>query len=151
TIHAAPPNSVRAEFPTPAQRDIRAARRYVGSFAMTRQSSTDGPEPDVTAARASDAQLRKIIDTIPVLAFCTRADGANEFTNQRGQDYTGLSQQDTSGWRWQAAIHPDDLPAVLERWRSLIRSGDAGEAEGRLRRSDGVFRWFLIRVEPLRD
>src|SRR5262245_61446341 len=71
-----------------------------GSLAMTRESS----------------MLRKIIDTIPVLAFCTLADGANEFTNQRWQDYTGLSQQDTSGWQWQVAIHPDDLAAVVESW-----------------------------------
>src|SRR5262249_27272164 len=100
---------------------------------------------------AADAQLRRILHTIPVLAFCTLADGANEFVNQRWQDYTGLSQEETSGWRWQVAVHPDDLPTVLERWRSFISSGNAGEAEGRLWRSDGVYRWFLIRVEPLRD
>src|SRR5262245_21188087 len=97
------------------------------------------------------SQLRRILHTIPVLVFCALADGANEFTNQRWRDYTGLSQQDTAGRRWQVAVHPDDLPAVLERWRSFIGSGDAGETEGRLRRSDGVYRWFLIRVEPLRD
>src|SRR5215468_4530532 len=94
------------------------------------------PEGDPTAEMASDAQLRRILHTIPVLAFCTLADGANEFTNQRWQDYTGLSQQDTARWRWEVAVHPDDLPAVVERWRSLIRSGDVGEAEGRLRRCD---------------
>jgi formate hydrogenlyase transcriptional activator len=109
------------------------------------------PEGDRTAATAADARLRRIIDTIPVLAFCTLADGANEFTNKGWQDYTGLSQEDTAGWGWQVAVHPEDLPAVLDRWRSLIRSGDPGEVEGRLRRSDGVHRWFLIRVEPLRD
>jgi len=115
------------------------------------QSGRDRPEADLTTATAADAQLRRIIDTIPVLAFCTLPDGANEFVNQRWQDYTGLSQEETSGWRWEPAVHPDDLPAVLERWRSFISSGKAGEADGRLRRSDGVYRWFLIRVEPLRD
>ena len=115
------------------------------------QSGRDRPESDPTASTAADTQLRRILHTIPVLAFCTLADGANEFVNQRWQDYTGLSQEETSGWRWQVAFHPDDLPAVLERWRSFISSGNAGEAEGRLRRSDGVYRWFLIRVEPLRD
>src|SRR5215470_6139691 len=109
------------------------------------------PEGGPAAAMAAEAQLRRILHTIPVLAFCTLADGANEFVNQRWQDYTGLSQEKTSGWRWQVAVHPDDLPAVLERWRSFISSGNAGETEGRLRRSDGVYRRFLIRVEPLRD
>src|SRR4029077_11623878 len=40
---------------------------------------------------------------------------------------------------------------LLERWRSLLMSGEPGEIEARLRRHDGVYRWFLIRVEPLRD
>src|SRR4030095_10942059 len=115
------------------------------------QSGRHRSEGDLTAARTADPQLRRIIDTIPVLAFCTLADGANEFVNQRWQDYTGLSQQHTSGWLWKAAVHPDDLPTVLGQWRSFISSGNAGEAEGRLRRCDGVYRWFLIRVEPLRD
>jgi len=115
------------------------------------QSGRDRPEADLTAATPSDAPLRRILHTIPVLAFCALADGANEFVNQRWQDYTGLSQEETSGWRWQVAFHPDDLPVVVERWRAFLSSGNAGEVEGRLRRSDGVHRWFLIRVEPLRD
>src|SRR5437867_8892025 len=39
----------------------------------------------------------------------------------------------------------------MERWRERLTSGEPGEIEARLRRYDGVFRWFLIRVEPFRD
>jgi len=39
----------------------------------------------------------------------------------------------------------------MDKWRELLASGEPGEIEARLRRHDGVFRWFLIRVEPLRD
>jgi len=46
---------------------------------------------------------------------------------------------------------PDDLPPLMERWRELLTSGESGEIEARLRRYDGVYRWFLIRVEPFRD
>src|SRR5262245_22858395 len=94
-------------------------------------------EADHAAPMPADAQLRRVIDAIPVLAFYTRADGALEFTNQRSQDYLGLSQEETSGWRWQVAIHPDDRPAVLERWRAFLSSGNAGEQEARMRRFDG--------------
>src|SRR5712672_4642733 len=38
----------------------------------------------------------------------------------------------------------------MERWRELLTSGGSGEIEARLRRHDGVYRWFLIRVEPFR-
>ena len=99
----------------------------------------------------SDAHLRRIIDTIPVLAWCNLPDGSNEFLNQRWQDYTGLSQREACGWGWQAAFHPDDVGPLMDRWRMLLSSGEAGEIEARLRRHDGVYRWFLIRVEPLRD
>jgi formate hydrogenlyase transcriptional activator len=114
-------------------------------------SSTRGPEDDLTAATATNAQLRRIIDTIPVLAWCNLPDGSNEFLNQRWQEYTGLSQAEASGWGWKVTFHPDDLDPLLERWRSLLMSGEPGEIEARLRRHDGVYRWFLIRVEPLRD
>ncbi len=99
----------------------------------------------------SDAHLRRIIDTIPVLAWCNLPDGSNEFLNQRWQDYTGLSQREACGWGWQAAFHPDDVGPLMDRWRMLLSSGEASEIEARLRRHDGVYRWFLIRVEPLRD
>src|SRR6266446_6759065 len=114
-------------------------------------STTDDPEVDLSAARATDAELRRIIDTIPVLAWCNLPNGSNEFLNQRWQDYTGLSQREACGWGWQAAFHPDDVGPLMDRWRMLLSSGEAGEIEARLRRHDGVYRWFLIRVEPLRD
>ena len=48
-------------------------------------------------------------------------------------------------------IHPEDLPKWLDEWRTLVASGAGGEIEARLRRHDGAYRWFLIRVEPLQD
>jgi len=103
------------------------------------------------ALRQREDYLRLTIDTIPVLAWCTRPDGWNEFLNQRWLDYTGLTIEEARGWGWKVAIHPDDLPRVLDVWQGLLVSGKSGELETRLRRADGVYRWFLFRVEPLRD
>ena len=99
----------------------------------------------------SEVRLRQVIDAIPTLAWCNFADGPNEFLNKRWHEYTGLSPEESHGWGWQAAFHPDDLASVMEKWRQLLVSGEPGEIEARLRRHDGVFRWFLIRVEPFRD
>jgi formate hydrogenlyase transcriptional activator len=71
--------------------------------------------------------------------------------NQRWREYAGLSPEESQGWGWQVAIHPEDLPSLMERWRELLRSGEPGDIEARMRRHDGVFRWFLIRFEPFRD
>ena len=102
-------------------------------------------------SRESEARLRKIIDTIPTLAWCNLSDGSNDFVNQRWSDYTGLSQEEVKRVGCKVAIHPEDLPKWLDQWRTLIAAGAGGEIEARLRRHDGAYRWFLIRVEPLQE
>jgi formate hydrogenlyase transcriptional activator len=99
----------------------------------------------------SEAKLRQVIDTIPTMAWCNLPDGPNEYLNKRWHEYTGLSPEESHGWAWQAAFHPEDLPPLMETWQELLVSGEAGEIEARLRRHDGVYRWFLIRMEPFRD
>src|SRR5216683_3500596 len=103
------------------------------------------------AVQSSEARLRRVIDTIPTMAWCNLPDGSNEFVNRRWLEYTGLSAEESHGSGWQVAIHPDDVRALTEKWRGLMVSGDPGEMEARLRRHDGLFRWFLMRVEPLLD
>jgi PAS domain S-box-containing protein len=123
------------------------------------QFSNAGNRPaDVTertkveeALRRSQEYLRLTIDTIPTSAWCNRPDGSNEFLNQRWLDYTGLSIEAAQDWGWQVAIHPEDLPRLLDVWQKLLASGEPGEWEARLRRFDGIYRWFLFRVEPLFD
>lgn len=101
--------------------------------------------------KKSEAKLRQVIDTIPTLAWCNLPDGPNEFLNKGWIEYTGLSPEESHGWGWQAAFHPEDLPLLMEKWQGMLTSGEPDEIEARLRRNDGVYRWFLIRAEPLRD
>jgi len=77
------------------------------------------------------------------LAWSAGPDGSAEFFNQRWLDYTGLSAQQAVGSGWQVAIHPDDLPRILETFREALNSVKPYEVEGRFRRFDGEFRWFL--------
>jgi len=99
----------------------------------------------------SEAKLRQVVDAIPTLAWCNLPDGPNEFLNKGWHEYTGLSPEESHGWGWQVAFHPEDLPPLMKRWREMLVSGEPGEIEARLRRHDGVYRWFLIRAQPLRD
>jgi formate hydrogenlyase transcriptional activator len=108
-------------------------------------------EKTLAEARSSEAWLRKIIDTIPTPAYCNLPDGTNEFSNKRWQDYTGLTSEESSGWGWQAAFHPEDLARTMDTWRALLAAGEPGDNQARLRRHDGVYRWFLFRCEPLYD
>jgi PAS domain S-box-containing protein len=99
----------------------------------------------------SENRLRTIIDTIPALAWSARPDGSAEFFNRTWLDYCGLSSKEASGWGWTSAVHADDLNRLADYWRTILASGESGEIEGRLRRFDGVHRWFLFRASPLRD
>src|SRR5260370_1573272 len=63
---------------------------------------------------------------------------------------TGLSLEVARGWGWQDAIHPEDLKDITDKWLGFLASGQPGEVEGRLRRCDGVYRWFLFRAQPFR-
>jgi formate hydrogenlyase transcriptional activator len=95
--------------------------------------------------------VRLIVDRIPAFTWSAHADGSVEFVNQRWREYAGLSPEESQGWGWQVAIHPEDLPSLMRRWRELLIAGEPGEIEARMRRHDGIFRWFLIRFEPFRD
>jgi len=95
--------------------------------------------------------IRLFVDRIPAFTWSTHPDGSVEFVNQRWREYAGLSAEESQGWGWQAAIHPEDLPSLMEKWSQLLRSGEPGDIEARMRRHDGVFRWFLIWFEPFRD
>jgi len=99
----------------------------------------------------SEAKLRQVIDAIPTLAWCNLPDGPNEFLNKGWHEYTGLSREESHGWGWQAAFHPEDLPPLMEKWRKMLVSGESDEIEARLRRHDGAYRWFLIRAQAFRD
>jgi PAS domain S-box-containing protein len=103
------------------------------------------------ALQSSEHNLAAVIDTIPTLAWCNLPDGSNEFLNKRWHEYTGLSPEESHGWGWQAAFHPEDMPPLMEKWQKMLVSGESDEIEARLRRHDGVYRWFLIRAQALRN
>ena len=95
--------------------------------------------------------LRRIIDTIPALAWCARQDGSIEFLNRQWLDYTGLSPDEASDFGYQAAFHPDDRANGRAKCQALFSGNGPAESEIRLRRYDGIYRWFLVQVEPFRD
>jgi PAS domain S-box-containing protein len=129
---------------------LRDAEGKVLKFVGTTTDIDDQKRAE-EVVRTSEANLRRVIDTIPTLSWCNLVDGSNEFLSKSWHEYTGLSPEEAHGWGWSAAFHPDDLPPLMKRWQELLVSGEPGEIEARLRRCDGVYRWFLIRVAPFRD
>ncbi|MBV9929186.1 MAG: PAS domain-containing protein [Acidobacteria bacterium] len=99
-----------------------------------------------------ERKFREAIETMPAMAFITKPDGYRTFVNRRWLDYTGLGVEQAVGLGWQAAVHPEDLERVRDRWRASLATGEPLELELRFRRAaDGQYRWFLTRAVPLRD
>jgi PAS domain S-box-containing protein len=103
------------------------------------------------ALRARERDLSSIINAIPMLAWSARPDGYCDFLNQRWLDFTGLSAEETRGWGWGAAIHPEDVRHLVDYWQIAMASGEFLDVEARVRRFDGEYRWFLFRASPMRD
>ncbi|MGZ3181748.1 MAG: ATP-binding protein [Telluria sp.] len=103
------------------------------------------------ALRQSEEALRALADSIPQLAWMANADGYIVWYNQRWYHYTGKSREDMLGWGWQSVQDPEVVPIMMARWRASLRSGEPFEMEFPIRGADGQFRWFLTRVNPVRD
>jgi PAS domain S-box-containing protein len=103
------------------------------------------------AIRTSERNLDLIINTIPALAWSALPDGLAEFFNRHYLDYLGMTLDQAKGMGWTAAVHPNDLADLAVTWQRILASEKAGEAQARLRRADGEYRWFMFRASPLLD
>lgn len=103
------------------------------------------------ALAASERNLQLTIDSMPALAWSAGPDGAADYFNQHYLDYVGRTLGEIQGWQWTEVICPQDLPRLAGAWERFRIDGSPGEVEVRIRRHDGVFRWFLFRANPLRD
>jgi len=142
-----------AEPRSPSASDLQLIEgaAHVALIAIQSDRSQTALQQAYQEIKQSEGRLRKIIDTIPTLAWCSLPDGTGEFWNRRWHEYTGLTLEVARGWGWQDAIHKEDLREITDKSLRFLASGQPGEVEGRLRRFDGVYRWFLFRAEPLRD
>ncbi|MFL5339802.1 MAG: PAS domain S-box protein [Gemmataceae bacterium] len=102
------------------------------------------------ALRQSEERYRLLAEAIPKLVWMLRDDGQFEFANGRWFEYTGRTLEQVSRDGWAASVHSEDRPAVLARWPHW-RPADADQMEMRFRRADGAYRWFMMRVVPVRD
>jgi formate hydrogenlyase transcriptional activator len=106
---------------------------------------------DIEDRKQAEDRIRLIIDTTPALIHSALLDGSLDFFNERWLIFLGLPLEDVQGWRWTATIHPEDRDAFVAEWRAALASGEPFEAESRVRRADGEYRWVLHRKVPLRD
>ena len=101
--------------------------------------------------RQSEEDLRALANSIPQLAWIASFDGTMSWYNQRWHDYTGTTAEQMAGDGWAMAYDPAHLPQMLQGWKAALRDGKPFEMEFPIRGSDGQYRWFLTRANPVRD
>ena len=114
-----------------------------------------GVASDVTARREAEAQkeelFRALVENLPELAWSAQPDGSIDYFNRRWYEYTGTTFEEVRGWGWQKVHAPETLPEVMRRLKHSLETGEPFEMVFPMRGADGVFRWFLTRMQPLRD
>jgi PAS domain S-box-containing protein len=91
-------------------------------------------------------ELRALVDVLPVMVCAGSTNGSGlDFVSRPFLDYTGLEMSQLLGWGWTDAVHPDDRQRLIDCSTSIVTLGKPAETEVRLRRADGVYRWFLFR------
>ena len=124
-------------------------RSVLGMTGVVQDISTRKVAEDTL--RQSEEVLRALANSIPQLAWMAQADGSIVWYNERWYEYTGTSLAQMAGWGWQSVHDPEVLPMVLQRWNESIRTGNPFDMEFPIRGADGQFRWFLTRVNAVRD
>jgi PAS domain S-box-containing protein len=99
----------------------------------------------------SELTFHQIVDGISALVAVLTPDGAVEFVNQQVLDYFGKTLEELKRWASTDAVHPDDLPSVIDVFKRALESGRPYDVELRQRSSDGVYRWFHVQGLPVRD
>lgn len=93
--------------------------------------------------------FRQLFDLMPQLGWTAQPDGWIDYYNKGWYDYTGSTYEDMKGWGWTSVHDPEWLPVCMAAWTEAIKTGKPCQVEFPLRRHDGVFRWFLTRMNPL--
>jgi len=138
--------------PTPNEIQLIDHASRIAGIAIERERSQTALKIAFEETKHSEGQLRQILEAIPQTVALLGPDGRVLYANRTVLDYTGVVADEVTGSDFRPRVfHPEDI----ERLREISRVGFSGtvpwEREVRVRRKDGVYRWFLIRYNPLFD
>jgi PAS domain S-box-containing protein len=135
---------------------LRVYPRADGGLSAFSQDITERKQME-ESLRASDAHFQAVANLGPDLLWRHDRDGRKSWYNDRWRSYTGMpgTTTDFRGWtqvhaeeRGWALTHPDDLERIRQILAGAMRERGPLSYEARIRRNDGVYRWFLVRYQP---
>jgi PAS domain S-box-containing protein len=137
--------------PTPLDQSLIEQFTHIAGIAIERAAKEGALRTSEAFLADAQRQLRLTLDSIPAIVWRGAANGYVQDLNKRWFDYTGTTPEQVRGARWKSCVHPDDLDRLVDIGKEYVATGTPIDGEARLRRFDGVYRWFLFRPAPLRD
>jgi PAS domain S-box-containing protein len=105
----------------------------------------------VELLRQNEDRYRSYIEVTGQLGWTTNASGEVVGDIPTWRRFTGQSQPKVQNWGWLEAVHPDDRERTEQAWRKALADKTGYETEYRIRRNDGLYRYFLARGLPVLD
>ena len=106
----------------------------------------------LSALQINEERWRNLAEAMPQLVWMGRAsDGNCEYLSSQWQTYTGVAFQQLLGYGWLEWLHPDDKEMAAAAWQAAIEGKAEYSIAYRIRRYDGIYRWFKTRGVPIRD
>jgi PAS domain S-box-containing protein len=96
--------------------------------------------------QANEKNWKLLANSLPTIVWTADEAGAFDFISEQWRDYDKSGDDGGAVADWLSAAHPEDRPFLAERWREAVRNATLFEAECRLQRSDGTYRWFFARA-----
>ncbi|KAA9327662.1 PAS domain-containing protein [Hymenobacter busanensis] len=102
-------------------------------------------------AEQAGQEFRTLTDAIPHLVWTATPGGEVDYCNDQWFAYTGSTPSESYGQGWASFYHSYDLPGLQQHWMQAVASGTPYQIQARLRRHDGIYHWFMVRVVALRN
>ncbi len=99
--------------------------------------------------RQSEERFRALVEASAQIVWTTDADGNVIEDSPSWRAFTGQSYEQWQGSGWLNAYHPDDRKRIQTNWQRAVTEKTPLEAQYRLRRHDGQWRWVWVGAVPL--
>ncbi len=106
---------------------------------------------EVTQQIQLQTERRALLELMPAFLWQCRRDGTTSWVNDRAVIFSGARREQLLENGWLCFVAPDDRQRVMDAWHHSLETGEPYEAVLRMRRHDGVYFWYLMRANPLRD
>jgi PAS domain S-box-containing protein len=103
------------------------------------------------ALSVSEGRFRDLVECLPEPIWTCLPGGECDYLSPQWVSYTGVPANEQLGNEWIQQLHPQDRRMTIERWQLAVQRAQPFDAEFRIRRADGAYRWFHARATPLQD